>query len=147
MVGFREEGFHLFFQSEGKIRAHFDGETQEAPYKARSFINRAKNIGYVEVEAMDQEGKLHFFLSNTGSGMVLTMPGPPDAGDGRYHAEGFKAIMTVDEGSSLEEFYEQHKQGLAGEVPISDEEWMRMEMLALPQRAVDTAIKIFEPME
>jgi hypothetical protein len=140
MKSFSEEGFSEIGGSEGKLRADVDGQIQEATYKARNFINRGGTIGYAEVDANQITGYL--FISKTGSGDVITIPGQ-GTGPIPFKIEGLHAIVTVDEGSPVEAFYDGHTQALKTASPIADEAWLRQELISLPQRAVDVAIKIF----
>jgi hypothetical protein len=140
VTSYGDEGFSEIGGSEGMLRAEVEGQHQEAAYKARNFINRGGTIGYSEVDANQIKGFL--FISKTGSGDVMTIPGQ-GTGPIPFEVEGMHAIMTVEEGGTVEEFYATHMQALKSTSPIADEAWLRQELLSLPQRAVDIAIKLF----
>ena len=61
--------------------------------------------------------------------------------------EGFRTIWMVDEGSPVEVFYQAHMDALGGTTPLFDPEWLKEQLMMLPQRAVDAMVKVFKAMD
>ena len=139
-MGFDGELFAEVSRTQGKLRFESEGTVQEKDYSSVNFINAAGTIGYSEVTV---DGKPdHIFISRTGAGIVLTMPGE-QAGPAPFPIEGYKALTTVVACSPAKAFYESHILALGGEPPISDRVWLEHEVPLLGQRALDVTMKIF----
>jgi len=139
-MGFDGELFAEVSRTQGKLRFESEGTVQEKDYSSANFINAAGTIGYSEVTV---DGKPdHIFISRTGAGIVLTMPGE-QAGPAPFPIDGYKALGTVVACSPAKAFYESHILALGGEPPISDRAWLEHEVPLLGQRALDVTMKIF----
>jgi len=139
-MDFGGEGFKEFSRTQGKLRFETEDEVQEKDFSSANFINAAGTIGYAEVTV---DGKPdHIFISRTGAGIVLTMPGE-QAGPVPFPIEGYKALTTVVACSPAKAFYESHLLALTGEPPLSDRAWLEHEVPLLGQRALDVTMKIF----
>lgn len=142
-MGFKDEGFKEFTRTSGTLKAQFEGEDQQVDYKAVNFINSAGTIGYAEVDANNIVGFI--FLSRTRSGDILTFPGE-GTGPLPFQIDGYKALTTIAQDSPVEVFYEEHKKASMGAEIMSDEAILKEEVLRLPQRTVELAMKVFETM-
>ena len=140
-MGFDEERFGQFSRTQGRLSYEAAGKVDEIEYRSANSLNMAGTIGFSAVEV---DGKVdHIFLSRTGKGTVLTMPGE-ETGPAPFPMEGYLAVSTVAAGSPIGAFYEAHLWALAKEAPLADRAWLEHEVPVLPQRALEVTMKMFQ---
>ena len=134
---FKAEGFSQFTTAEGIKTVDVMDEKKEFQYKARCFINKAKTIGYAEV---DMEGSTEIaFLSKTSDGTIFTLTGeqttrlPMDV-------EGLHTIMSVLKDTPVSTICAEHKKAFDGKTAIPDEAWLKEETPKIPIKAIDVGV-------